>query len=250
MPPAPTGRTGVGGFLGFAKSLDTGVRASLGNEVVMRVRATRPSFWVGQTYDYWNGQSWVQATDPANGGHLTKLDFGSPFEIPLPGQTRRPPWPPAPPTCRPSTWPRPGPNLVFHADNAQRVYIQSRSLFLTGDGTIVSASSMGAGTVYTVVSSDITATPAQLRRPPPPQAAGTVPATDLLSNSDKERYLQLPHAYPRVAALAQQITAGIGTPGDPDPHTYDKVDGHRGVDVHAHPLHHRHPAPGPAAPTP
>ena len=57
------------------------------DEVVLRVRASRPSFWVGQTYDYWNGQSWVQAADPANGGsaggHLTKLDYGSPFEIPL-----------------------------------------------------------------------------------------------------------------------------------------------------------------------
>ena len=45
-----------------------------------------------------------------------------------------------------------GPNLVFHADQAERVYIQSRSLFLTGDGTIVSSASMGAGTIYTVVS--------------------------------------------------------------------------------------------------
>jgi hypothetical protein len=51
---SPAGPTRVGGFLGFAKSLDTGVRATLGNQVVMRVRASRPSFWVGQTYDEWN----------------------------------------------------------------------------------------------------------------------------------------------------------------------------------------------------
>ncbi len=219
---SPNGRTGVGGFLGFAKSLDTGARATLGNEVVLRVRATRPSFWVGQTYDYWNGQSWVQATDPANGGHLTKLDFGSPFEIPLQANQEAPL---ATGTTDVQTFylAQTGPNLVFHADNAQRVYIQSRSLFLTGDGTIVSASSMGAGTVYTVVSSDITATPEELRESSAPQPPGTVPAADLLSSTDQERYLQLPHAYPRVKALAREITAGTGTPGDPATPTYDKV---------------------------
>jgi hypothetical protein len=219
---SPGGRTGVGGFLGFAKSLDTGVRASLGNEVVLRVRASRPNFWVGQTYDYWNGQSWVQAQNPANGGRLTKLDFESPFAIPLQSDQQAPL---ASATTDVQTFylAESGPNLVFHADNAERVYIQSRSLFLTGDGTIVSASSMGAGTVYTVVSNDIAATPEQLRQSTLPQPSSPVPDSAALSNYDRQRYLQLPHAYPRVTALAQQITAGIGTPGDPDPHTYDKV---------------------------
>ncbi len=218
----PSGRTGVGGFLGFAKSLDTGARATLGNQVVLRVRASRPSFWVGQTYDYWNGQSWVQATDPANGNHLVKLGFGSPFDIPLqPDQEA----PLANGTTDVQTFylAQSGPNLVFHADNTQRVYIQSRALFLTGDGTIVSASSMGAGTVYTVVSDDITGSPAELRQSTAPQPSGTIPAAEQLSSRQTERYLQLPHAYPGVKALAEQITAGIGTPGDPDPHTYDKV---------------------------
>ena len=80
---SPSGPTRVGGFLGFAKSLDTGVRASLGNQVVMRVRASRPSFWVGQTYDTWNGQSWVESADRPTGQGVVKLDTGSPFEIPL-----------------------------------------------------------------------------------------------------------------------------------------------------------------------
>ncbi len=56
----------------------------------MRVRASRPNFWVGQTYDYWNGQSWLQAQNPANGGHLARLDFGSPFEIPLQSDQQAP----------------------------------------------------------------------------------------------------------------------------------------------------------------
>ncbi len=211
------GRTGVGGFLGFAASLDTGIRASLGSEVVMRVRASRPSFWVGQTYDRWDGQSWYQSADPASGPGVDKLDFGSPFGIPLAADQVADR---ADDTTDVQTFylAQSGPNLVFHADDAERVYIQSRNLFLTGDGTIVSATSMGAGTVYTVVSSDTTATGAQLR-----QATAVAPAPEALKSDQRARYLQLPHAYPRVTALARQITAGIGAAGGTDPHTYDKV---------------------------
>ena len=54
---SPAGRTGVGGFLGFAKSLDTADRVALGDEVVMRVRATRPNYWVGQTFDTGPGRA-------------------------------------------------------------------------------------------------------------------------------------------------------------------------------------------------
>ncbi len=86
---------------------------------------------------------------------------------------------------------------------------------------------MGAGTIYTVVSSDTQATPSQLRQstasPPGPASVGPLPTSEV------HRYLQLPHPYPRVAALARQITAGVTDPAssDPassDPRTYDKVE--------------------------
>ncbi len=215
----PSGPTRVGGFLGFAKSLDTGVRANLGNQVVMRVRASRPSFWVGQTYDTWNGQSWLES-GPGKGKGVTKLEGGSPFEIPAfqddlgvrsSGDTN----------VQTFYLAESGPNLVFHADNAQRVYIQSPSLYLTGDGTIVSANSMGSGTIYTVISVDNTASPEQLR------AAGSLaaryPEAPSLSQGQLERYLQLPHPYPRVEALARAITSTM-SPAHPDPSTYDKVE--------------------------
>ena len=218
---SPSGRTGVGGFLGFAKSLDTGARETLGNQVLMRVRASRPSYWVGQTYDQWNGQSWEQ-TAPTVGKGVTKLETGSPFTIPTfddqqseltAGTT----------DVQTFYLAQSGPNLVFHADNAQRVYLQSRSLFLTGDGTIVSATSMGAGTVYTVVSDDTTASAQQLRAATVPLPPGEPDSQPALGTAELARYEQLPHPYPQAAALARQITAGIGTPGDPDPHVYDKV---------------------------
>ncbi len=222
---SPQGRTGVGGFLGFAKSLDTGVRASLGNEVVMRVRASRPNFWIGQTYDRWDGQNWVQSTEPADGknGHVTTLATGSPFTIPVTSDQ----------VAVQSTGAtdvqtyylaQSGPNLVFHADTAQRVYLQSRSLFLTGDGTIVSTTSMGAGTIYTVVSNDNSATARQLRNATIPLSPTDPGALTPLSPGELLRYRQLPHADPRVSALAARITSGIGAPGDVDTHVYDKVE--------------------------
>jgi transglutaminase-like putative cysteine protease len=217
---SPTGRIGVGGFLGFAKSLDTGVRASLGDEVVMRVRASRPSFWIGQTYDTWNGQSWEESL-PTNGRGVVKLDTGSPFDIPL-GQDQQAGQPNGDTDVQTFYLAQSGPNLVFHADNAQRVYIQTRSLYLTGDGAILSSTSMGAGTIYTVVSDDNTATAAELR------AATASPSTadpaDLpLSRTQLARYTQLPHPYPRVAALTRQIIASSGTTGGADT-TYGKVE--------------------------
>jgi hypothetical protein len=218
----PSGPTRVGGFLGFANSLDTGVRATLGSQVVMRVRATRPSFWVGQTYDEWNGQSW-ETSEPASGPHVTKLETGSPFEIPLGADQQSDP---ASATTDVQTFylAQSGPNLVFHADNAVRVYLQSHAVFLTGDGTIVSAASMGAGTVYTVVSADNTATAAQLRAATVPLPAGDPPAP-ALSKAQQARYLQLPHPYPQVAALAGQITGRTSTTALPaTSSTYNDVE--------------------------
>ena len=107
---------------------------------------------------------------------MVKLETGSPFEIPL-GQDQQAVESTGDTDVQTFYVAQSGPNLVFHADNAERVYIQSRALFLTGDGTIVSATSMGAGTIYTVVSDDSTATPAQLRadtqpvKPTPPRSA-------------------------------------------------------------------------------
>ncbi len=211
----PTGRIGVGGFLGFAKSLDTGVRASLGNEVVMRVRATHPSFWIGQTYDTWNGQSWSESV-PTSGKGILKLETGSPFDIlPEEGQQLAPTG-----TTDIQTFylAQSGPNLVFHADQAERVYIQSRALYLTSDGAILSSASMGAGTIYTVVSDTTTPTDTQLRASTAATPAGH-PANMPLSPTQQMRYTQLPHPYPRVAALTRQIT---DTPASVD--TFDKVE--------------------------
>jgi transglutaminase-like putative cysteine protease len=218
---APDGPALVGGYLGFATSLDTAARVSLGTQTVMRVRASRPSFWVGQTYDQWNGRSWTQSAPAprSQGSGVRTLASGSPFAVPIDVDQQ---------TVLASTTDvqtfylaqsGSGPNVVFHADNAEQIYLQSPHLLVTGNDTIVSPRSLGAGTVYTVVSADTTATAAQLRQstlPPPP---GVEPPT--LPSTEQARDTQLSGADPRVTALAHQITAGLDHPGDPA--TYDKV---------------------------
>jgi transglutaminase-like putative cysteine protease len=59
---APAGQ--AGGYVGFASEMDTSVRGELGDEVVMRVRASAPDFWRGQTFSRFDGRRWhVEAGD-------------------------------------------------------------------------------------------------------------------------------------------------------------------------------------------
>jgi transglutaminase-like putative cysteine protease len=196
-PGSPTGATQVGGYLGFAGSLDTALRGALGKTLVMLVRAQRPSYWVGETFNTWNGESWTATKTPSH-----SLREQSPFLLPISGggsgasqsdlQTFY---------VETSTA-----NLVFHAQSADELWFPASKVFLSGDGTIVSPIGLGKGAIYSVESQVAAPTPQQLRS----DAAGTTTQTDT-------SYLQLPHAYPRVEALARSITKGDTT-------TYDRVE--------------------------
>jgi len=197
---SPAGRARVGGFVGFASRLDTALRGGLSDAVVMRVRAQRPTFWVGETFDTWDGRSWLAASRPTE-----SIDSGSPFFLPVPGGS------PARGEDDLQTFyvVAPNSNLVFHADSAREVWFPTGSLFVRPDGTILSPVALGPGTVYTVASATSTPTPAQLR------AASGLDVT--LDPTQEHAALQLPSAYPRVAALARAVTARAPT-------TYDKVE--------------------------
>ena len=198
-PGTPVGPSRIGGYLGFANHLDTALRGSLGNALVMRVRAQRPTFWLGQTFDTWDGQSWLATK------HVPEaVQGGSPFSLPAPdgaalGGTG---------DLQTFYLAAPNPNLVFHADSAHEVWFPANSLFFQPDGTILSPVALGPGTVYSVDSVISAATPAALR------AASGIDVG--LSPGQERQALQLPHPYPHVQALARAITAGAPT-------TYDKV---------------------------
>lgn len=200
-PGTPAGPSRVGGFTGFSKRLDTALRGQLGDTVVMRVRAQLPSYWVGETFDRWDGQSWLTTA-----GLPKILQDGSPFVIPLAGGGGAL----GPSDLQTFYVVQSTPNLVFHADDAVNVWFPARSIFVRDDGTIVSPIALGNGAIYTVRSYPNTATPAELAA-----VDALDPATGL-SSAGQRRYLQLPYAYPRAHALAETVAAGAPT-------TYAKV---------------------------
>lgn len=193
-----TGSTRVGGYLGFAQTLDTALRGQLGNQLVMQVRASRPSYWVGETYDTWVGESWVQSKARS---HTVRQSL--PFILPpttgssLSGQSDLQTFYVAGTSA----------DLVFHAETASEVWFPSSRLFVSNDGTIVSPIGLGTGSIYTVESLVNVPSAAQLR---------SDDSTQSLPPSAHQEYLQLPHPYPRADALARSITAGDTT-------TYAKV---------------------------
>ena len=199
-PGNPADPTRVGGYLGFANRLDTALRGALGNTVVMRVRADRPSYWIGETFDTWDGANWSVAKTQHG---PQRLDEDSPFVIP--GQS------PTPATAQSDLQTfyivQSSPNLVFHADTAHEVWFPANNLFVSDEDSIVSPIGLGAGAIYTVQSYVDTPSPQQLRA-----AAG--PEGDPASVVKQD--LQLPHPYPRVQTLAESVTARAPT-------TYDKV---------------------------
>jgi transglutaminase-like putative cysteine protease len=195
----PAGPIRVGGYLGFAASLNTALRGNLATSLVMQVRAQRPSYWVGESFDTWDGQSWVESKPVPR----RPLRETSPFVLPIPlgnvpfGLSDLQTFYVESATA----------NLVFHAESASELWFPSGKLYVGADGTIVSPLGLGSGSVYTVESEVSNATPAQLR-------AADSPLTLPVDVQGEEE--QLPHAYPRVLALARAVTAHDTT-------TYDKV---------------------------
>jgi len=202
-PGSPAGRTRIGGYLGFAGRLDTALRGALGDQVVLRVRAQRPSYWVGETFDQWDGQSW-KSTHPAT--HVSAP--GSPFFVGGPPGGA----PPGAPDLQTFYVVQSSPNLVFHADDAHEVWFPARNVFTSDADSIVSPIGLGPGAIYTVESYVEAPTPEQLRAASEGAAVTAPPGL--------AGYASLPRAYAapyaRVRALAESVTAGTTN-------TYDKV---------------------------
>jgi transglutaminase-like putative cysteine protease len=193
------GSTRVGGYLGFAQTLDTALRGRLGNQLVMQVRASRPSFWVGETFDTWLGESWVQSKTRSQ-----PLRQSLPFVLPpsagssLAGE----------PDLQTFYVAGTSANLVFHAESASELWFPSSRVFVSANGTIVSPIGLGSGSIYTVESLVDDPTASQLRADDSPLS---------LPAATRRQSLQLPHSYPRATSLALSITAHDAT-------TYDKVE--------------------------
>ena len=203
-----SGRTGVGGYLGFASELSTAIRGTLGDEVIMRVRAARPGYFLGMTYDTWDGQNWKRSGPT---GRIVELSTGSPFDV---GSALS--------SFAQSTGggaaqnlfdeelafgsvnvqtfyvALPIANLLFATADPTEVYFPEHSLVVGADGSMRSTIAMTPGTVYTVISDDSEIAPsllAKIRTPRPSPHSGA---------SDPDLELP-PGRYSRVAALAGEI---------------------------------------------
>ncbi|HUP86710.1 MAG TPA: transglutaminaseTgpA domain-containing protein [Acidimicrobiales bacterium] len=193
------------GYFGFSKKLDTGSRGRPDGTLVMRVKASRPDFWRGQSFDLWDGRTWTQSDDrptPTRGDAPLQLqgapedraagifDAGTDFVQTVFVEQA-------------------GPNLIFAAYAPDRVYFSDRTLFELSDGTVRTAVQLPRGAVYTVVSRRTPVTADLLRE------SDGLPVT--LGPALQARYTQLPVDVPgRVTDLAASVTDGAPT-------TLDKV---------------------------
>lgn len=203
------GATRVGGFLGFAGPLDTAIRASLSNQIVMRVRANRPTYWIAEIFNKWSNQTWTATPPTGSTKQYKMITGGSPFGIPAPSGSS------GAGTADYQTFylATYGPNLIFHASEANEVWFPSSHLFVSSEGTILAGSTMGPGSIYTVESQVSVPSAAQL------ESASSSNGSDIvLSNAQLKRYTQLPspNPYANVKKLALEITKHSSN-------TYDKV---------------------------
>jgi transglutaminase-like putative cysteine protease len=197
--------TRIGGYIGFARELNTAIRAAFSNEVIMRVRTTRPDFLVAETYDRFDGQSWSQSPF-----HPHSIAGPSPFYIPTPPD--QVPGSPSNEAIETVYVQRSLPNLILYEENPVEV-IYPGVLLAAGPGSsILTPLAMEKGTIYTVISYLTRASPEELRA----AFAPGQPPTYGLSKTQAADYLSTPKDYPAVKRLAESITKGAPT-------VYDKV---------------------------
>lgn len=189
------------GYFGFSDSLDTGVRGRPDNTLVMRVRASKPDFWRGQTFDVWDGRRWKLSTERSR-----VLSGGAAMEVPpVPGENGL-----APGAELVQTYylDQTGPNVIFGANRVSRLYFPDRRVFQLSDGTLRAGVALQDEAAYTVVSTRPAVTE-EILRTAGTGGAGVPPAI-------AARYLALPPLPERVTELAERVTASAPT-------VYDKV---------------------------
>ncbi len=128
-----------------------------------------------------------------------------------------------PSTSRRSTWPSPVPTWCSTPTTPNgSTSSRSRS---SSPGTAPSCRRRRWGRAPCTRWSPTTTRPARPPSAAPPCPTRTAAPSPPLSPAQQARFLQLPHPYPRVKALAAQITEGIGSPSSPPTaFTYDKVE--------------------------
>ncbi len=188
------------GYFGFSNRLDTATRGRPDNSLVMRVRANSPDFWKAQTFDQWDGRVWHLSNDRPQLIRGAQPIFIP--RVPLDGPTQSAV--DVDELVQTYYLETSGPNSIFAANQANKVYFPERSLFQNPDGTLRAGVRLDAGSVYTVVSERPLVTPTVLRASNP-----TLVPPDI-----GLQYAQPPVTTDRVRTLAHTITANATTAFD------------------------------------
>lgn len=176
--------------------LDTGRRVTLGDEVVLRVKADRPDYWRGITYTSWDGRTW---TNPDRGTRYTWPSEGVTLSAGRAGGIT---------SEQHFTLERSGLDVIHGAYKIEALWSTQRAGQVGDDGSITLDKPLGAGAKWTVRSSVIDITPEVLRK--------ADPLTMGISTGMKSQFASEADITPRVEALALEIT-------EDEPTTYDKI---------------------------
>ena len=201
---APAGQ--AGGYTGFAQSMDTSVRGSLGDEIVMRVRAPAPDYWRGQTFARFDGRTWYADTD------VGTLRDGPQVDVPAAlGDIRLADDVVVDEFVQTYYLETDMPNVVFHAYRPTRVILDA-DVWTRADGALRASTVLPDESIYTVVSARPRVDADLLRR------QGNIgPRLNDLGRQILARYLEVPASTTsETIALADELATGR-------PSTYDVI---------------------------
>lgn len=189
-------------YYGFSTELDLNYRGKLSDEVVMKVRGSKASYWRGMGFDAYDGLRW-RMTEPYA---LRRVDNGV-----------QPLWVRESRELKNNIVPREEAthsfyierdqsNLVFKASYAEQVFFPTNYVLMDKYGGLRSPIELFSGTTYTVISSIPQFSADRLR---------TVSWEMLAQKPTTPNYYQLPSALPqRVKDLAKKLTQNAKTPYD------------------------------------
>lgn len=178
----------VGGYPGFSNTLDTSVRGDLGDDLVMRVRASEPAFWRGQTFTEFDGRVWSVSPEEGVKRDGPQIDVPATFgDLPRPSLSVS-----TEDFIQTFYIESDLPNVVFAASRAD-VLTFDGSVWTRPDGSMRSNVTLNKGSVYTVASKRVQVTPDLL------QLQGNIAATFAgIDNPELQKrlapYLALPES--------------------------------------------------------